>query len=60
MKEYIVVINDYVVFQCDHLGEGLAFIEGRGAGVLSKVLTICPTKKRHDQVQKRKTPRKAA
>ncbi len=55
LKPFVVIEELRVVFQCDKLGEGLAFIQGRGAGVLSRVLTNEPEKKQRDEQPKSRT-----
>lgn len=35
---FVVIVDDAVVYRCRTLGEGLAFLAGRGTGVLCGVL----------------------
>jgi len=42
--EYIVISegsDQRVIFECETMPEGLAFIEGRRGGVLCKLLSLC-------------------
>lgn len=36
---YFVLNEDRVIYRADSIGEGLAFIDGRGDGVLCRMLT---------------------
>ncbi len=38
-NEYYVTIGDTIVFRCHSVSEANAFVEGRGSGVLSLVLS---------------------
>lgn len=58
LKLFVVIEDLRVIYQCDRMGEGLAFIAGRGAGVLSRVLTNPPKTKRLSKQPKSKTAEK--
>lgn len=54
---FVVVQETAIVFRCETLDEGLAFLEGRGSGVLYRLLCGPRIKPSPVQQANRKNPR---
>lgn len=59
IRTFIVVQDGSIVFNCATLDEGLAFLEGRQAGVLYRLLCGPRIKPNRVQSGKRRNPRES-